>query len=106
MYRLSNIHPYLYYGVWRVDSCAKILPGRPHGGVAIFWNRCISHMVTIIKSKCKRVSAIKLKVSAIIVILVLCLYMPCDNYHAHTVDTEYNEVIDYCEQMLDGYNMW
>ena len=57
----------------------EILKGRPYGGAAILWNKSLNADVKPLKTNSKRICAVKLN-TAEISIIIICVYLPCDNY--------------------------
>ena len=98
---LADIHDdYLFGGKSGVDSTSGILSGRPHGGVAILWNKSLSHQVEVIDIGNKRLFAIKIKLDTNETLLMINVYMPCDNRSKSVVNEDYQTVIDDIEHVL------
>lgn len=79
---LSNIHPdFRGHGISAMDPSAGLLIGRPYGGVALMWRRCLDDAVTIIKTDNNRVAAIKVNSidSQMLIICVYCPYFSIEN---------------------------
>ena len=92
---LADIHDdYLFGGKSGVDSTSGILSGGPHGGVAILWNKSLSHQVEVIDIGNKRLFAIKIKLDTNETLLIINVYMPCDNRSKSVVNEDYQTVID------------
>ena len=90
LYKLGNVHDnYLYHGKSGIDSTSAILKGRPYGGVAILYKKNIAKYVTSIDISYIRVCGIILKLSSGYSILVLCVYMSCDNYSNTNVNDNF-----------------
>ena len=90
---LFNIHSdYLFTCISGFDHTVNIIKGRPYGGVAIFYKKSMSNVITHIKSSNRRVCGINLKINNISLI-ILSVYMPCDTYSSHIVDQEYMQIV-------------
>ena len=101
MDKLSNIHPeFSYCGISGVDSSADVLLGRPHGGVSVLWRKSLDAVVSVIKCDNRRLSAIKLSLSAHFVVLIICLYLPCDNQRIINEHEEFTDVLNDLELLL------
>ena len=99
---LFNIHSdYLFTCFSGFDHTVNIIKGRPYGGVAIFYKKSMSNVITHIKSSNRRVCGINPKINNISLI-VLSVYMPCDTYSSHIVDPEYADCIDYIETIFNN----
>ncbi len=63
-----------------VDASARILCGRPSGGCAIIWRRCLDVIIKPVEFSFmyKRLSGITINANSSI-ILVLCVYFPTDS---------------------------
>ena len=98
---LADIHDdYLFGGKPGMDSTSGILSGRPHGGVAILWNKSLSHQVEVFDIDNKRVFAIKIKLDTNETLHIINVYMPCDNRPKCVVNEDYQTVIDDIEHAL------
>ena len=99
---LFNIHSdYLFTCISGFDHTVNIIKGRPYGGVAIFYKKSMSNVITHIKSSNRRVCGINLK-NYNISLIVLSVYMPCGTYSSHIVDQEYEDCIDYIETIFNN----
>ena len=100
----NNIHSdYLYTALSGIDSGDSILPGRPSGGVGIFYRKSLSGKVTLIKSSNRRICGVKINITSSFSCLLLSVYLPCDNY-SNTVNKLYSDCIDYIESLLITMN--
>ena len=92
---IFNIHSdYLFTCISGFDHTANIINGGPYGGVAIFYKKSMSNVITHISSHIssnRRVRDINLRINNISLI-VLSVYMPCDTYSSHIVDQDYAEI--------------
>ncbi|CAG9124587.1 unnamed protein product [Plutella xylostella] len=64
-------------GTSAVDAAAGLLRGRPHGGVALLWNRTVFQNVSVVQCSNPRVCAIKVSVGQRS-FLVFSVYAPTD----------------------------
>jgi len=96
--KLGNIHDkYLYTGKSGVDSTRDILIGRPAGGVSILYHKSIAKYIECIDIAHPRLCSVILRSVSDMSILVISVYMPCDNYSMTNVNTEFEEVISIIE---------
>ena len=101
-YRISYAD-YQFNGESGVDATERILPGRPQGGVAIAWPKGLSHYVKPICISNKRMCAVRMQLNVHTYILIVCIYMPCDTYSNTNVSIEYDNCINYLEELLSKY---
>jgi exonuclease III len=98
---LGRLHKdYLFHGKSGVDSSSTILAGRPYGGVAILWNKCLSNRVVPFTICNRRLCAVKVILDNDVKLLLINVYMPCDNRSKTVVHEDYQKVIDDIEQVL------
>ena len=96
---LGNTHKdYFYTGVSGVDSKKDIIQGRPHGGVAILWHKSLNNKINVLITGNKRICAISVNISDKQSVLIITVYMPCDN-RSHSPD-EFIDVLSNVEQLL------
>ena len=69
---------YLYTAISGVDSRAKILSGRPKGGVGILYKKSLSNKIKHIDSYNRRVCGIIINFTLDFSCLLLCVYLPCE----------------------------
>ena len=67
-----------YHGTSSMDSHAVLL-GRPFGGTAIIWNNNCKERITPIESHSGRISAVTVTFSNGVVLLIINVYLPCDD---------------------------
>ena len=92
---------YTYVDEPGVDSSVKIHTGRLYGGQAILYKKSISGSVTKLDFKHKRILGIHIKgTDGDNDIVIITVYMPCDNRRADTVNVDYSEVLVHIEQFL------
>ena len=72
-----------------IDSGARILPGRPKGGVDILYKKSMSDKIIHVSSHNRRVSGIIINFTSNFSCLLLSVYLPCDNYSTVYVNHEY-----------------
>ena len=81
MYIFSTISSeYVYIAKSGVDSGARILPGRPKGGVGIIYKKSLSDKIIHVSSHNRRVSGIIIIFPSNFSCLLLSVYLPSDNY--------------------------
>ena len=77
---LSSINDdFGFIGASSVDTSIDILVGRPYGGTAILYRKCLNSVINLVKSDNSRVTAVILKVSIrgqLMSILMAYIYMP------------------------------
>ena len=95
---------YQYTGNSGMDCCTDILLGRPYGGVGILWKTSLSHRVTPLKLNHKRLCGITIQGTVGVKTLILCVYMPNDNYHATNVNPDFDNVLDMIENIMNAEN--
>ena len=78
------------HGISAMDE-TKALRGRPHGGVAILWNSTLANNVVPVQCESKRICAVIIQLAGNAKMLLICVYMPCDDRRA---DGNLNEYID------------
>lgn len=102
MQQLSGIHKsYLGDGISGMDEEAGIIQGRRYGGVGILWHKRMAHIIKPYKTKHKRIHGVIMTPHSGIKILMLNLYLPCDNYHQHIASVEYMETLNKVEIILN-----
>ena len=87
-----------------VYSRAYILSGRPKGGVGILYNKNLSNKIKHTTSYNRRVCGIIINFTLDFSCLLLCVYLPCDNYSNMYINQEYSECIDYIESLYNNSN--
>ena len=91
---LSDLHnEYMAYGVCGMPERSAVIGGRPFGGVAILWHQSLAASVKPLKSSCNRLCAVTVSLSRCKILLVN-LYMPCDNYSRTLIDPDFQDVLD------------
>ena len=56
-----------------------LINGRPYGGVAILWNRCMTYRVAPVEYSSTRICAVIVYLDNDEFFLLICVYMPCDD---------------------------
>ena len=90
---------YNVFGKCGVDIRKGIIPGRPQGGLAIFYKKCMDKFVKIVKCKSRRLFALEFINEGYKNILLANVYMPCDSREWH-VNHEFDEVIDELDLLI------
>jgi len=98
--KLNHFHKdYLGKGVSPIPE-DKILIGRPYGGVAIFWRRDADCNMKFIKTESDRICAIMITTTDNINMLVINVYLPCDNRSKTVADREFIECLNVIEKTI------
>ncbi len=63
-----------------MDEEATILQGRRYGGVGFMWHKTIASIVKTYKSRSKMVCGLIMTLANMRRLLILNVYLPCDNY--------------------------
>ena len=71
----------------------RMLTGRPHGGAAIVWRSSINAKVTPVLFDSTRTCAVIIECDNFKVLLI-CVYMPCDDNRPDSNIVEYNSVLN------------
>ena len=104
-FKIGNIHnDYMYTAVSGMDTRDRVIMGRPYGGVAIMWKRSLSHCVKPIISSNKRISCVILEVENV-KLIIICVYLPCENWSTTTEDREYLDCLDHINQLIEMYDV-
>ena len=102
---LSNVSDsYLYKETSGVDSSARILAGRPHGGLAIFFQRSIADKITHISTDNRRICAIKFETGGYAPLLLINVYMPCDTQSVNSVNPIFVDTISDIELLMSEHS--
>ena len=88
---------YLAHGVCGFDNNA-VMAGRPYGGCAIFWNKCVEGKVLPVSVESRRIAAIKVCTPSYSLLLIN-VYMPCEDGSSETCD-EFCTVLSCIESLL------
>jgi exonuclease III len=103
--KLSQIHDdYLAVGKSGIDASCDIIMGRPSGGVAILYKKSLAKDVTLLDIPSRRACAIKLCTDNGYNIIVICVYMPCDNFSRYSINSVYEDVINIIESIIEKSN--
>ena len=99
---LSNFHnTYMYTEVSGVDCKARILTGRPYGGVAFIYKKSLRNRIVPIKSTNRRICGFVMKFNHLLSCLFVSMYLPCDNYSTY-INSEYVQCIDDNEILINS----
>ena len=99
----SLITDYLSITKSGVETNARILTGRPHGGVAIMYRKGIARSVTQLTIDSNRVCAIHVRGADNVDMLVLCIYMPCDNMLINECNIDYENTLNQIEVLIQSH---
>ena len=88
----KNGDPASVHGVSAMQE-GVILRGRPRGGAAIVWHSRVHQNVTPVPCDSNRLCAVTVDVGADKLLLV-CVYMPCDDAQANQNVLEYKDILD------------
>ena len=94
---------YLFYDTSGVDCNRSILQRRPHGGLAIFYMKSIADKIKVAQSDCKRICACVINEDGCAPLLLINVYLPCDSFLAHTVNSNYIETLSAVESLLNDH---
>ena len=81
------------HGVSAMDENIA-LKGRPHGGVAILWKSTLSIKVMPLECDSKRVCAVLINLARNVKMLLVSVYMPCDDRRPDGNLTEYIDTLN------------
>lgn len=99
--KLSIGGKFEYYGSSGMSD-SEILRGRPYGGTGILWTKQLSKCIKPLECDCKRITAIEVKLSNIVICLVN-VYMPTDQFNAR-VDEEFEDTLNYLNAIAAQYS--
>ena len=98
--RMNNLNEnYLSTGKSAVPS-KEILHGRPYGGVGFLWNKSLAAHVTPVPVPSDRIAAITISQPNGSKILIVNIYMPCDNRMMTSASAEYEQCIEALDELL------
>ena len=90
----SSIHNnYLFTCISGIDHTTDIIMGRPQGGVAILYKKSLSDIIKHITITNRRLCSINITVDNSSLV-ILSIYMPCDNYSRTIVNQTFSDCID------------
>ena len=87
LYKIGNIN---FHGNSAMDE-TKPLSGRPHGGCAIIWSNDLNCSISPIQIQNNRLCAIRVTLNDNVTLLIINMYLPCDN---HCRDNQYEETLE------------
>ena len=90
------------HGMSAMDE-GKIIRGRPRGGVAIVWHGSLCHRVTPVPWDSTRMCAVTVDVATEKLLLV-CVYMPCDDGLNNQNVLEYKEILNNIDILCSSTN--
>ena len=88
------------HGVSAMDE-GVLLHGRPNGGAVILWHESLGGCVTPIAWDSKRFCAVTYDTGDII-ILIVCVYMPCDDWRPDGNVIEYIDILNEISTLSNG----
>ena len=92
------------HGVSAMDE-TKPLRGRPFGGVAILWRKSLRGQVTPVHWDSSRMCAVIYTTADNISILVICVYMPCDDCRPDGNIIEYCHILNEISTLINSVNV-
>ena len=96
----SSIHNnYLCTCISGINHTTDIIMGRPQGGVAILYKKSLSGIIKHITITNRRLCGINITVNNSSLV-ILSIYMPCDNYSRTIVNQTFSDCIDDIECIL------
>ena len=93
---------YMFKETSGVDESSRILAGRPFGGLVNYFMRTFADKIKRVPCDNKRVCAITYQSENKLPLLVVNVYMPCDN-QTMTVNPVYLNTIHDVESILNDY---
>ena len=98
--KLNHFHKeYLGKGVSPIPE-DKILIGRPYGGVAMFWRRDTDCHIKFVKTESNRICAILVTNPDDVTMLIVNVYLPCDNRSKTVVNSEFARSLEVIDKTL------
>ncbi len=85
-----------------VDINKALLPGRPSGGLIVMYKKAIANDIHVIQTHNRRVYAVKIDCINGESAVVVNVYMPCDRFDVHTVNSEFSDALDEVESVIDS----
>ncbi len=98
--KLRICNRYMLTGGSGCDSSIDIVQGHPPGGTVIYYHKKLAHLVTPIKTDHRRLSALSIRLNDI-VLLLICVYMPCDSGSKHQENPEYVDTLNAIELICE-----
>ena len=96
----SIYNNYLFTCISGIDHTTDIIMGRPQSGVAILYKKSLSGIINHITITNRRMCGINITVNNILLV-ILSIYMPCDNYSRTIVNPPFSDCIDDFECILN-----
>ena len=93
---------YLFKEASAVDETKKILTGRPFGGLATYYLKNFGDRVNRVSCENKRICAIKYQDTSCLPLLIVNVYMPCDN-QSQIINPEFYDAIQSCELLVQEH---
>ena len=92
----------VYWGSSAMDE-SVLLSGRPHGGTAIIWKSNVAYNVIPIQCKSVRLSAVDVIISDALSLMIINVYMPCDERYYGDNVSDFNDVLDEISYLMHKY---
>lgn len=91
--QFSKVCDHVCYSASSAMDENELLIGRPHGGCAILWNSKLEYQVDEIKCESKRLCAINVYLKEKVKLLIINVYMPCDERRVGRNLEVYNDTL-------------
>lgn len=95
---------YIAHTVSGMDSSQDVNRGRPHGGVAILWHKSLVIKVTVLKCNSERLCAVSIDTGKGTKMIVVTVYMPCDNMSKSVCDELFIDTLHCIEHLLSAHD--
>ena len=93
----------MFTGTSAMDQC-KFYRGRKFGGTAILWKAGFQHAVHKVQTVSKRISCVKIDLHNNISILLLNIYMPCDEGYSNAGFHEYQDILSEITVLVESHD--
>ena len=94
---------YMFYETSGVDCSQDIIMGRPYGGLAILYKRGIADKVKMVKTSNRRLCVLQIQYEGCLPILIVNVYMPCDNYSVQNLNSVYRDTISDIDMIMSDH---
>jgi len=103
--KLNHLHSgYQGRGVSGVLENGEILRGRPYGGLAVVYSKSLASAIHTSNTGSARVYEAVLTLQDKTKVLLINVYLPCDNRLINTVDPMLQECYDVIEQCIEAFD--
>ena len=100
VYQLCNNIPFVdMVGVSGMDE-SILLMGRPYGGCAILYHKCLNWSVSVIHTESRRICACICKDPSGFTLLLINLYMPCDTAGSRIATNGFSDALDEVSRII------